>query len=125
MPRRICVLAVAAVLAGACGVPQDVAKQAEQVGSIAAEGALLARDVRQGESTATFARVHAEALREKLAPLAKAIEHDELGGVARVVDARLGSLERHPADSNRAAAVEDALHEAAEQADEIARGAST
>ena len=103
----------------ACGVPQTVSKQAEQVGSIAAEGSLLARDIREGDSTSRFARVHSAALREKLAPLADAVEHDELAAVVRSVDEQLATLEEHPGDATRAARIEQRLEDAARRAAEI------
>jgi hypothetical protein len=119
MPARICLLAAVAASAAACGVPQVVTKQAEEVGSIAAEGSLLARDVRQGESTATFVRVHAAALRQKLAPLADAVEHVELARVAQTVDEQLDALENNPGDAERAVGIERRLGDAAKAAEEI------
>ena len=38
----------AVVLFVGCGVPQELSKQAEEVGSVAAEGALLAHDAGVG-----------------------------------------------------------------------------
>ena len=124
MPVRFCLLASLAALAVACGVPHEVAKQAEQVGSIAAEGSLLARDVRQADTTATFARVHAEALRQKLAPLADTVEDDDLARVVRTVDEQLAALEGHPGDARAAAGVERRLDDAAKRSDEIEKGAA-
>ncbi len=116
--RLVALLACLVVLMG-CGVPQTVPKQAEQVGSIAAEGSLLARDIRQGDSTSRFARVHSAALREKLAPLADAVEHDELAAVVRSVDEQLAAVEEHPGDATRAARIEQRLEDAARRAAEI------
>ena len=124
MPARMCLLAAVAVSAAACGVSQDLGKQAEQVASIAAEGSLLARDVRQGDSTATFVRVHARGLREKLAPLADAVEHEQLARVVRSVDDQLSALEDDPGDSSAAAGIEQRLDDAAKRAEEIGKAAA-
>jgi paraquat-inducible protein B len=124
MPGRMCLLAAIAVSTAACGVPQDVAKQAEQVASIAAEGSLLARDVRQGDTTGTFVRVHADALQEKLAPLADAVEQEQLASVVKTVEEQLAALERWPGDSSRAAGIEQRLDDAAKRAEEIGKAAA-
>ena len=57
-------VAVALVLT-ACQ-PTEVPKQAEEVASVAAEGALLAHGAAEGTTTDTFAREHAKALRTLL-----------------------------------------------------------
>ena len=120
----MCLLAAVAVSSAACGVPHDVAKQAEQVASIAAEGSLLARDVRQGDTTRTFVRVHADALQEKLAPLADAVEQEQLASIVRTVDEQLAALEERPGDSSRAADIEQLLEDAAKRAEEIGKAAA-
>ena len=61
------VFAVSVGLAGCGGGSQTLdaealKKQAEAIESLAAEGALLAADVSEGDTTSLFARVHAEAL---------------------------------------------------------------
>ena len=61
------VFAVSVGLAGCGGGSQTLdaealKKQAEAIESLAAEGALLAADVSEGDTTSPFARVHAEAL---------------------------------------------------------------
>ena len=124
MRGRMCLLTAVAASATACGVPQDVAKQAEQVASIAAEGSLLARDVRQGDTTATFVRVHADALQEKLAPLADAVEQEQLASVVRTVDEQLAALEERTGDVSRAACIEQRLEDAAKRAEEIGKAAA-
>ena len=61
------VFAVSLGLAGCGGGSQTLdaealKKQAEAIESLAAEGALLAADVSEGDTTRPFVRVHAEAL---------------------------------------------------------------
>jgi outer membrane murein-binding lipoprotein Lpp len=106
------------VLAG-CGVPGSLAKQAEDVSSIAAEAAILAHDASEGDTTAVFTRVHARSLRQKLEALQAAIESPQLGMVAGEVAAQLKRLEADPGDQSTAADVERRLERAAETAGEI------
>ena len=63
--RRALLLAAALLLISGCGVPQQLSKQAEEVHSVAAEGALLAHEASEG-SLDTFTREHAKALRKLL-----------------------------------------------------------
>ena len=65
------------LLVSGCG-SAGAAKQAEEVDSVAAEGALLAHDAAEGSTTTTFTRVHAKALRSSLRELAPAIEDARL-----------------------------------------------
>ncbi len=105
--RRALVLGIVALLAG-CGAPQEPAKQAEELHSIAAEGALLAHEAAEG-SYATFTSEHAAALRRLLAQLRPAIEDLRLARRATEVDASLAQLVRDPGDQARAARVERRL----------------
>ena len=106
------------VLAG-CGVPQELSKQAEEVHSVAAEGALLAHEASEGSLDA-FTREHASALRERLAELRPAIRNDTLARTADEVDAELASLAGHAGDRAAAGRLESRLEEAAEAADALA-----
>jgi hypothetical protein len=105
--RRALALGIAALLAG-CGAPQEPAKQAEELHSIAAEGALLAHEAAEG-SYATFTSEHAAALRGLLAQLRPALEDPGLERRAAEVDASLAQLARDPGDQARAASVERRL----------------
>ena len=107
------------VLAG-CGVPHELPKQAEEVHSVAAEGALLAHDASEGSTTGTFTREHAKALRKLLRPLRSAIENKRLAEVADDVDRTLSELERTPGDEERAAGAERKLEQLADSAEELA-----
>ncbi len=116
---RIGVVLVVLLLTG-CGVPQELSKQAEEVHSVAAEGALLAHEASEGSSTDTFTREHAKALRKLLGELRPAIENPDLAQTAAKVDAMLGALAEEPGRRGRAELLERALDRAAKTADELA-----
>jgi hypothetical protein len=101
-------LAVAVVLLAGCGAPQDPAKQADEVHSVAAEGALLAHEASEN-SVDTFTSEHAQALRKLLGQVRPEIEDLELARRADAVDAALARLADHPGDRRRAAALERRL----------------
>jgi hypothetical protein len=116
--RLIALIGVLAALAAAgCGVPSEPAKQAEEVESVAAEGALLAHDATGGRTTATFTRVHAQALRKRLGALRPKIVEQELARIADRVDSALRTLEGSPSEAD----VEVPLDEAAKAAGELAK----
>jgi hypothetical protein len=118
---RASVLAAAlGLLVGGCIVPTDPAKQAEEIGSIAAEGALLAHDAAEGDTTETFTHEHAEALRRNLAKLEPKVEVAELARLLDVTDAQLERLAAAPGDQASAARVERRLDEAAKRGEELA-----
>jgi hypothetical protein len=56
-------------LVGCGGEPSTQKEVAEEIASVAAEGSMLAGDVASGDSLGPFARTHARALQERLAPL--------------------------------------------------------
>lgn len=116
--RRVLLLTTV-VLAG-CIVPSDPAKQAEEIASIAAEGALLAHDAAEGDTTETFTHEHAEALRRNLSKLEPKVEVAELSRLLRTTDAQLERLAAAPGDRKRAAHVEGRLDQAAKSAEELA-----
>jgi hypothetical protein len=117
-------LVVVAICAGCllvgCGTPQELSKQAEEVHSVAAEGALLAHDAAEGDTTETFTREHAKALRKLLRPVRAAIDDERLEGIADDVDGTLGELEASPGDEGLAAGAERSLDELAGSAEELA-----
>jgi cell division protein ZapA (FtsZ GTPase activity inhibitor) len=118
VPPAIALAVVLAALAAAgCGVPSEPKKQAEEVESVAAEGALLAHDASEGRTTATFTRVHVQTLRERLTVLRPKIVERELALIARDVDSALQKLEESPSDAD----VEAPLDEAAKAAGELAK----
>jgi uncharacterized protein YceK len=115
------VLALAVIVLAGCGTPKQLAKQADEVHSVAAEGALLAHEAAEGDTRDTFAREHAKALRKVLGKLRSAIEEPRLASVAGDVDRTLAELERRPDDAKRAAGAERRLERAAKAADELAK----
>jgi hypothetical protein len=115
-------LAVAVLVAG-CGTPGTVEKQAEEVASIAAEGALLARDAREGETTETFTRVHARELAKKAQQLVFRTRDVELKRVAISVESDLQVLSEYPGQRQVAAGMERGLADSAKRAEEIAKAA--
>jgi hypothetical protein len=95
------VFAVSVGLAGCGGGPQTfdaeaLKKQAEAIESLAAEGALLAADVSEGDTTSPFARVHAEALGKNADSVVAALEpgRAKLAGVSRPTDLYAHNLAR-------------------------------
>lgn len=99
-------------------MPSEPAKQAEEISSLSAEGALLAHEVSEGDVTDTFARVHAQALRNKLSELEPKVQVDALAELLRNADAGLALLED---DSVDAGPIERRLDGIARRADELAK----
>jgi hypothetical protein len=112
------VLVLCSLLLSGCLVPSEPAKQAEEISSISAEGALLAQEVVEGDVTDTFARVHAEALRKKLSELEPKVDVDALAQLLRSADAGLAVLEDDSAD---AGPVEQQLDDVSKRAEEFAK----
>jgi len=107
-------------------------RDAEKVGSLATEGALLANDVSRGASTKSFARVHSQELsgaasdlEDSLAerPTSPGITADvrKLSKLAGKVSRQLEQLHLHPTDRTIAASLEQPLIDDADAADELAR----
>jgi predicted outer membrane protein len=132
--RDLCALAL--VLAAGCGGAGELnattlTKEVEAIQSFAAEGALLARDVADGRSTAAFAREHAREMGAKTEKLAEALrtaktapglEDDAVAAadLAEEVVSALGELEAAPGDSRQARDVQRRLEGAAATAEELA-----
>jgi hypothetical protein len=108
----------------ACGVPVSPVKQAEDIGSIAAEGALLAGDTAEGDTTTQFAETHAQALQKNAESVAAAITHGDLRQVAADVVAALEQLGSSPDDRGVAGKARARLEAATKQAEEIAKAGS-
>ena len=111
-------LVICSLLLSGCLVPSEPAKQAEEISSISAEGALLAHEVGERDVTGTFARVHAEALRTKLSQLEPKVQVDTLARLLRDADAEFAALED---ESGGAGEVERGLERIAKQAHELAK----
>jgi hypothetical protein len=117
---RLAFAFTAALLLTGCGVPQELSKQAEEVHSIAAEGALVTHDAGEGATTAPFTRTHSKALRKLLGKLEPAIENPRLSRIAEDVDRSLEQLADDPGDRAGARRLERDLDKAARAADELA-----
>jgi hypothetical protein len=129
-------LALSLLLVPACGgggelSAEQLQKQAESIQSFAAEGALLARDVADGKSTANFTRVHAGELADRADELAQKLESakatpplaEELAEalfIARHVAGVLRHLERAPGDAESARTTQHTLEGFAKGAEELA-----
>jgi hypothetical protein len=109
----------------------DFKKDVETLGSLAAEGALLARDVKHGDSTTPFTRVHADELARKAVRLRIEIrgaslpphyarELAQARPLAERISIELNRLKRAPSDRATAAAVQQALSDASDRADTLA-----
>jgi predicted outer membrane protein len=126
---------LALALAGCNGGTVDnhaLKRDAEKVGSLATEGALLANDVSRGASTKSFARVHAQELSGAASDLEDSLaerptspgitaEVRRLSKLAGKVSRELEQLHLHPTDRSVAASLEQPLMDAADAADELAR----
>ena len=133
----VVVFAVSLGLAGCGGVPQTLdaealKKQAEAIESLAAEGALVAGDVSEGDTTSTFVRVHAEALGENAQTVVAVLASDQAKpahglsqavgrahALARSVRADLAELEDLPS-SEAAASLRGRLERKADAAKRLA-----
>jgi len=117
--RRALLLAAALLLISGCGVPQQLTKQAEEVHSVAAEGALLSHEASEG-TLDTFTSEHAKALQKRLDQLRPAIQNPDLVQLAAKVSALLGKLAERPGDRGFAALLERVFTSHAKAADELA-----
>jgi hypothetical protein len=120
--RLLAAVSVFAVVG--CGSPGTVEKQAEDVASIAAEGALLAHDASEGDTAETFTRVHARELAKQADTLRPAIRDTRLEDVVRSVGRELRALADEPGNETAAALLERRLDDAAKRAEEIGKAAS-
>jgi hypothetical protein len=118
MGIRSLALALVVVTTG-CGVPSSTPEQAEDLSSLAAEGALLAAGVADGESLSPFAETHARALDKRVEALRSAISDPMLHRVASDVVGELGRLAASPGDSAVGADVRRRLDEAVASAQAI------
>ena len=132
--RRAALILAAALLCAGCGGKlgaSALSKQADSVRSLAAEGALLAKDASAGKTTRTFARVHSSDLDKAAAKAAASLEtaktkpaHESklhrLATLARRVSDNLDRLGSASKDEQRTLASD--LQRAAEQSNQIAEG---
>ncbi len=109
-------LLLAVVLLAACG--STAAKQAEDLQSLAAEGALMAHDAGEGDDWQPYTRAHAGELAKKASSLESKAKTEALSALARSIARELGQLER--ADPDEARALERRLEDAAKRAEQLA-----
>jgi hypothetical protein len=119
--RRLAVLAAVAFLAAGCG--QTAKKQAEELGSIAAEGALVAHDAAEGSTTDAFTRVHSRALRKKADKIAKTAKRPPLERLAKQISRALERLADDPGDRHAAAKLQRQLERLDRQAGDLEKPA--
>jgi hypothetical protein len=112
---RRALLFCALVLVTGCGQSTDPREQAEDLGSIAAEGALLAHDAADGSSTGPFTRVHSTVLRKDVEKLEPQLEGRALTQLAEEIGSALDELPDAPE------AAGERLDDAADRAEELAR----
>ena len=124
----IAVVAVAVAFAGCEPLSRDeLAREVEGVGSLAAEGAVLADEVSQQETKRTFARVHARELADAAEHSAERLTdaHSAEGladatqeaiHLSEDVSSAIGDLEVAPDDASGAAAIETRLRGLAQKA---------
>jgi hypothetical protein len=115
VPVRRALLLAALVLLAGCGQPTEPKKQAEDLGSVAAEGALLAHEAVDGSSTGPFTRVHSEVLREDVQKLEPKLKERPLVRLAEDISAALEELPDEPGAAARS------LDDAANRAEELAK----
>jgi hypothetical protein len=113
--RRALLFAALLVLLAGCGHSTDPQKQAEDLRSVAAEGALLAHATAKGDSAGPFTRVHSEVLTEDVHKLEPKLEPLALTRLARDIAFALETLPDHPAAAARR------LDDAADRADALAK----
>jgi hypothetical protein len=112
--RRLAILAAVAFLAAGCG--QTAQKQADELGSIAAEGALVAHDAAEGSTTDAFTRVHSRALAKKADKIAETAKRPPLERLARRISRALERLADDPGDRDAAAKLQRLLERLDRQA---------
>jgi hypothetical protein len=112
---RCALLLAALVLVAGCGQPTEPKKQAEDLGSVAAEGALLAHDAADGSSTGPFTRVHSEVLRKDVEKLEPKLKKRPLERLAQQITSALDELPDNPDVAARR------LDDAADRAEELAK----
>jgi uncharacterized protein YceK len=116
--RRLTVFAAATLLLAGCG-SQSAKKQAGDLGSVAAEGALVAHDASEGSTTNNFTRVHGRALRDLAKKVQDKPASPPVGRLATSIVGDLDQLADHPGDEGRAAQIERRLTRAAKKASDL------
>jgi hypothetical protein len=135
-PRRLVLpLTIAAILVSLSGCGQERPHQVrlgiEQLGSIAAEGALMADDVARARTKVTFVRVHGEELSAQAQHEAEKLNDDPVAhdlharvqvalALASSIGSAIDDVRTSPQDRAQARAAEPKLQHAASQASKLA-----
>jgi hypothetical protein len=138
MARVFRVTAAVAVMAAVAGCgggselgPDALANEVETVQSLAAEGALVARQVAEGAATRTFVKVHTSYLHEQAASVERTLSTASVSpslaarrrravSIAGKVERDLERLQRRPGNRELARRLELQLGRAARQAERLA-----
>jgi hypothetical protein len=133
--RNAALILAAALLCAGCGGGKlgasALSKQADSLRSLAAEGALLAKDASAGKTTGTFARVHSSDLDKAAAKAAASLETGKTKPALESKLRRLASLARRVSDDldrlgsaskNEQRTLANELQRTAEQSNQIAEG---
>jgi hypothetical protein len=126
-------LAAVTALTAGCGQerPHQVRLGIEQLGSIAAEGALMADDVARARTKVTFVRVHGEELSAQAQHEAEKLEDDPVArdlhdrvqaaiALASDIGGAIDDVRTSPQDRAQARAAERKLQRSAAQANKLA-----
>jgi hypothetical protein len=117
--RRALALALVSVVLTACGESQQ--QRVEEIGSLAAEGALLAHDASEPRgSTEVYTRVHADELAGAARSVAEKVS-PPVAELARQVARDLDRLAENPNDEALAQRLEHGLKRAADEAERLAK----
>jgi hypothetical protein len=108
-------LILVVVLLAGCG--STASKQAEDLHSLAAEGALMAHDAREGDEWTPYRQAHSKELAKETSSLEASATTRALAGLARRIAADLERLGR--ADRREAVVLERRLDAAAKQAEQL------
>jgi hypothetical protein len=132
--RASALVAVSAALALSACEPlsaEELGRELETVGSLAAEGSVLAEEVARQETKRTFARVHARELADSAEHSAERLtdahaadglndEVTQARGLADRVSAAIGEVEVAPDDASGAARAAAILRRLSHEADRLA-----
>ena len=108
-------LVLALVFVVGCG--STASKQAEDLHSLAAEGALLAHDAREGDEWKPYRQAHSKELAKKTSSLEAAAKSRALSELATSIAGDLDRLSQ--ADRRQAAVLERRLDDAATRAEQL------
>jgi TolA-binding protein len=112
---RVAALLVALVLVAGCG--STASKQAEDLQSFAAAGALLAHDAGEGAEWTPYRRAHCRELAKQASSLESSAKTRALSALARRIAGDLAQLER--ADRDRARVLERRFDDSAKRAEQL------